>query len=141
MRNGFTLAEILITLGIIGVVAAMALSTLIQNNTEEARVAAFKKHYSTLNQAYQKIVFGKSTPEIWLKDCENTKDCSEKFADEFKEYLNIGECKVALNDGTGLMIYADNTGGANIKIDDDGFKGDTPLEKIILFLYQTLLTK
>ena len=31
MKNGFTLAEVLITLGIIGVVAAMTIPTLISN--------------------------------------------------------------------------------------------------------------
>lgn len=168
MKDGFTLAEVLITLGIIGVVAAMTLPTLIQNNTEKARVTALKKQYSILNQAYQRIVFDKGTPDIWLKDCENTKDCSEKFANEFKEYLKIvndcgftqgcfkdaevknfdgsdyfnfdqrnetgGEYKVALNDGTGLMFYADKLGGVNIKIDIDGFKGEHTLGKDIFIL-------
>lgn len=32
MKNGFTLAEVLITLGIIGVVAAMTLPVLIQKH-------------------------------------------------------------------------------------------------------------
>lgn len=89
MKKGFTLAEVLITLGIIGVVAAMTLPALLQNNKEKARVTALKKQYSILNQAYQRIVFDKSTPDIWLKDCGNTKDCSEKFANEFKEHLKI----------------------------------------------------
>ena len=35
--KGFTLAEVLITLGVIGVVAAMTLPTLIQEHREKAR--------------------------------------------------------------------------------------------------------
>lgn len=47
----FTLAEVLITLGIIGVVAAMTIPTLI-SNMKGARIRAqFKKGISTLNQA------------------------------------------------------------------------------------------
>lgn len=50
-RFGFTLAEVLITLGIIGVVAAMTMPTLI-NSTQGAQYkAAYKKALSALSQA------------------------------------------------------------------------------------------
>ena len=50
-KFGFTLAEVLITLGVIGVVAAMTLPTLI-NKTKGAQYRAkFKKSVSVLNQA------------------------------------------------------------------------------------------
>jgi len=50
-RFGFTLAEVLITLGIIGVVAAMTIPTLIANTNGAKFRAQFKKTLSTLNQA------------------------------------------------------------------------------------------
>ena len=50
-RFGFTLAEVLITLGIIGVVAAMTIPTLIQNTNSIKFVTQFKKTISTLSQA------------------------------------------------------------------------------------------
>ena len=50
-RSGFTLAEVLITLGIIGVVAAMTIPTLIQNTNSAKFSAQFKKSVSTLSQA------------------------------------------------------------------------------------------
>lgn len=50
-RNGFTLAEVLITLGIIGVVAAMTIPTLMSNTNGAQFKTAFKKSLSTLNQA------------------------------------------------------------------------------------------
>lgn len=50
-RFGFTLAEVLITLGIIGVVAAMTIPTLIANTNSAKFRAQFKKTLSTLNQA------------------------------------------------------------------------------------------
>lgn len=50
-RFGFTLAEVLITLGIIGVVAAMTMPTLM-NSTQGAQYkAAYKKGLSALSQA------------------------------------------------------------------------------------------
>ena len=48
----FTLAEVLITLGIIGVVAAMTMPVLIQNHQEKVTVTRLKKAYSILSQAY-----------------------------------------------------------------------------------------
>jgi len=50
-RFGFTLAEVLITLGIIGVVAAMTIPTLIANTNGAKFRSQFKKTISTLNQA------------------------------------------------------------------------------------------
>ncbi len=50
-RQAFTLAEVLITLGIIGVVAAMTIPTLISNTNGAQFKSAYKKALSTLNQA------------------------------------------------------------------------------------------
>lgn len=49
--SGFTLAEVLITLGIIGVVAAMTLPVLIHKLNDRANVSGMKKAYSILSQA------------------------------------------------------------------------------------------
>ena len=50
-KIAFTLAEVLITLGIIGIVAAMTLPTLIQSNKNKEVEAKLKKIYSVMNQA------------------------------------------------------------------------------------------
>ena len=50
-RAAFTLAEVLITLGIIGVVAAMTLPTVIAKYQHKALETAFKKTYSSIMQA------------------------------------------------------------------------------------------
>ncbi len=51
----FTLAEVLVTLGIIGVVAAMTMPVLIQNHQKNVLKQQFKKSYSLMQQAYQKV--------------------------------------------------------------------------------------
>lgn len=51
MRKAFTLAEVLITLGIIGVVAAMTIPNLISNINGAKYRNQFKKAMSTLSQA------------------------------------------------------------------------------------------
>jgi prepilin-type N-terminal cleavage/methylation domain-containing protein len=50
-RFGFTLAEVLITLGIIGVVAAMTIPTLMNQTGQSEFKSGFKKAVSVLNQA------------------------------------------------------------------------------------------
>ena len=52
-KNAFTLAEVLITLGIIGVVAAMTLPALITRNQNKALEAGLKKNYSVILQAFE----------------------------------------------------------------------------------------
>lgn len=54
--NGFTLAEVLITLGIIGVVAALTLPSLITQYQKSATVQGLKVAYSLLSQAVQKSI-------------------------------------------------------------------------------------
>lgn len=54
-QKGFTLAEVLITLVIIGVIAAMTIPTLINNTQKQEFVSGLKKAYSTLNQSLIKI--------------------------------------------------------------------------------------
>lgn len=47
----FTLAEVLITLGIIGVVAAMTMPSLVNEHRNKQYVVAFKKLYSNFSNA------------------------------------------------------------------------------------------
>lgn len=51
-KKAFTLAEVLITLGIIGVVAALTIPTLVSKYEKRSTVAQLQKAYSILNQAY-----------------------------------------------------------------------------------------
>ena len=51
--NGFTLAEVLITLSIIGVVAALTIPSVINNVYKKQLEIGFKKSYSTISQALE----------------------------------------------------------------------------------------
>lgn len=51
--NAFTLAEVLITLGIIGIISAMTLPTLINKTQSKELESQYKKVYSELNQIAQ----------------------------------------------------------------------------------------
>src|SRR5574344_1970523 len=64
-RFGFTLAEVLITLGIIGVVAAMTMPTLINATNGAQYKAAYKKGLSAISQA---VVLNLALDEFNLAD-------------------------------------------------------------------------
>ncbi len=55
-KKAFTLAEVLITLGIIGVVAAMTLPSLIQKKEQKDLEVAFKKSYSNLHNVFNLVI-------------------------------------------------------------------------------------
>ena len=62
---GFTLAVVLITLGIIGIVAALTLPTLIQKQNDAENIAKLKKNYSILSQALVKSQLKLGFFETW----------------------------------------------------------------------------
>ena len=49
--NAFTLSEVLITLAVIGIVAAITIPTVIANYNEHDKIAKIRKNYATLNNA------------------------------------------------------------------------------------------
>lgn len=61
-KRGFTLAEILITLGIIGIVAAMTMPSLLANINKKKTVTKLTKALSVVNQAYKNSLNDLSEP-------------------------------------------------------------------------------
>ena len=101
-KSAFNLAEVLITLGIIGVVAAVTLPTLVANYQKTVWVNQLKKTYSTLNEGFKQIVANEGCTTLECAGLSgigndtgfdfsnaNTKD---KFVKEFKlENVFVGE--------------------------------------------------
>lgn len=63
--SAFTLSEVLITLGIIGVIAALTIPALMQKKQELATVSSVKKAYSVLASAYTLAVQENGDPTNW----------------------------------------------------------------------------
>lgn len=59
---GFTLSEVLITLVIIGVIAAITVPTMIANSNEQAIRSALRKNYQALEQAIRKYYIDNGQP-------------------------------------------------------------------------------
>lgn len=85
MKKAFTLAEVLITLGIIGVVAALTIPTLVNNYRKKQFETGLKKEYSVLLQALDMYKQDNETP---LKK-EDTDQLHAEFKNKIKPYLKI----------------------------------------------------
>ena len=86
-KAAFTLAEVLITLGIIGIVAAMTLPALINNYKEQEIITRVKKTYTTIAQALELVQAAYETPGdnsiLFSKEksaAEITKELSKYFS-------------------------------------------------------------
>lgn len=73
--KAFTLAEVLITLGIIGVVAAISMPTLIQNYQKKSYVEGLKVGISVLEQAFKKAMADDEVTDF--RDTELFKGCHD----------------------------------------------------------------
>ena len=106
-RFGFTLAEVLITLGIIGVVAAMTMPTLM-NSTQGAQYkTAYKKALSAISQA---VVLNVALDDYNLADTVSTAtaaDTQSLYA-MFKNRMNV--VKTAAG-STGYSINSNGNAG------------------------------
>lgn len=106
IEPAFTLAEVLITLGIIGVVAALTIPTVLQNMQTQQTVSALKKSHSILNQAYNNAVRENGTPDNWgLTDYAAADPVgAENLVNTLAPYLNISK-NCGRNTGCFLSAY------------------------------------
>lgn len=96
-RFGFTLAEVLITLGIIGVVAAMTIPVMISSYNKHITETRLKKFYSLFNQAIKLSVAENGEVEGWdsywdaakniYDEDGNVKENSDVVDAAFEKYL------------------------------------------------------
>lgn len=119
-KPAFTLAEVLITLGVIGIVAALTLPALIANYKKSVVETRLAKFYSTMNQAVQRAEtdFGdkKDWPEIgsgFEEDENGNPDTSkslplEWFNTYMRPYLKLTNVKTA-SDGRVLAYFPDGS--------------------------------
>lgn len=81
--TAFTLAEVLIVLGIMGIIAECTIPTLVTNVQKQISIVSLKKSYSVLSQAYTSVQMDNSGS---IKNLCTTND-SDCLANLFKPYL------------------------------------------------------
>lgn len=121
-KRGFTLAEVLITLGIIGVVAAMTIPTLMSTFAKQRTETQLKAFYSRINQTIKMSIADNGDPDGWVEEKAYSYDEQVEF---LKQYIfpymkNLGykECTISqigvciyLMDGGVMWFSVDRNGG------------------------------
>ncbi len=82
-KHGFTLAEVLITLAIIGIVAALTIPAVVNNYQKTQTLTQLRKAYSQLNQAVSMSETYNSSIENW----DFTLSPQEFYEKYLKDYL------------------------------------------------------
>ena len=103
IKNGFTLAEVLITLVIVGVVAALAISPLVNTYVESSTVAKVKKGLSILGQAKKLAEVQNGSIEGWDFGEGATAETAAQFWNYLKPHISV-----ARDCGSGQECYQVN---------------------------------
>lgn len=150
MKCAFTLAEVLVTLGIIGVVSAMTVPTLMQNYQRKSYVTQLHKVYNEFQQAALQYMTDKNALNLkeaglvtnqavgnWVKnyfkvvqDCTDTPDACFAIG-EYKRmngndidiFGSNNAYKYVLASGTVVFLTANGDGRVNVWFDINGKKG------------------
>lgn len=131
-KLGFTLSEVLITLVIIGVIAAITIPTMVADQNKEALRVAFTKTYSDLNGFARKYYVdnGESFSDFVAKDRYNT----DKHVKEFLKYYRALDSNATNNtwatptedrdSGYLLSLLRKRTNDSVWACDNTGMRGD-----------------
>lgn len=117
---GFTLAEVLITLGIIGVVAALTIPTLMTAHKKHVTAAKLKRAVSSINQAIKLSESENGEVENW----DRTLPQNEFIDKYFRPYMKIAQvCNPATDCGYESNVawrYLNGGGGAYASLNHGG---------------------
>lgn len=145
--SAFTLAEILITLGIIGVVAALTIPSLIESYQKQATVTKLKNFYSNMYQAIKLSEVDNGLCNTWDYPTGNSGDANatQKWFDTYlKSYMKVTAEKqlgisdfvlVSLPDGTEFQLHMG--GVMNVQVFINGYNNSKIIGKDI-FMYQIM---
>lgn len=107
-KHGFTLAEVLITLGIIGIVAALTLPSLITNYKRQEASARLKKFNSMMGQALILSVNENGDVNEWDMNLPKA-EFAKKYWAPYLKILSIKEKNdntyIYFPDGTSVRMY------------------------------------
>lgn len=105
--KAFTLVEVLIALTIIGLVAAITVPSIINSTKDAEHIAAWKKSFATLSQAYTKVL-SDNGGNFKGACADNDNNC---LLNKFTPYLSyIKSCNNSITDGSSNQCIYDTNG-------------------------------
>lgn len=94
VRWGYTLAEVLITIGIIGVIASLTIPNIVNNHLEKRRIVQLKKAYNTISRAFDMAIAENGTVDNWCARPVNWDECSVDITNKILPYMQkVKLCK------------------------------------------------
>ena len=107
-KHGFTLAEVLITLGIIGVVAALTAPALVSSSRNEANAAKLAVVVSNLENAFSNMMVSENVDSLFRTEAWQAQANKPAFAGRLGKYLHISGYKDFNRNQ--LIAYYNNNG-------------------------------
>lgn len=98
-KKSFTLAEVLVTLTIIGVVCALIIPPLKVKHDEQVRVAKVKNFYSNLKMTYDSLILTKGSPKYWGTNNWTAANAEKLYESLFEPYFKIEKACGVTNEG------------------------------------------
>lgn len=114
-KKGFTLAEVLITLGIIGVIAALTFPSLMSSYNKKVASTRLKKFYSTMQQAILLAKAEHGDLEYWSRTGDLEEDEESETSANYTAALNYWNKYFASQFHT-LKIEPDKENRKNVAI-------------------------
>ncbi len=90
-KLAFTLAETLVVMGIIGVVAALTIPNLNQSTGDREKVAKVKKIYANLEDALGRATAVYGSVETWCVNDSDKQSCNHRVASRLKDFLKLSK--------------------------------------------------
>jgi len=106
-KTAFTLAETLIVMGIIGIVAALTLPNLNSSTGEKEKVVKLKKIYSDLNDATTRAIAVYGEFENWFLNDTTATSQYTRYINRITDFIKTSKISgnsLYLSDGTMLTI-------------------------------------
>lgn len=125
-KIAFTLAEVLLTMTLVGVVAAMTIPTLHYNKAKKEYTAKIKNFYSRMNNAVLDMELDKGSFRYMVKPVSNTQ-CVNWYMENIDPYYGHqyieNNSNIIFKDGSMLIIANGNGSCMDVYYDVNAFKG------------------
>lgn len=117
--RGFTLSEVLITLGIVGIVATITIPTIISKYKHAETTTRLKKFHSTMQQMILKAREEHGEVNTWNRNVPHEQFLRTYFA-PYLEHIQLKDDTIIFKDSTILTIKNYNPGCVDMVYDTNG---------------------
>ncbi len=101
----FTLAETLIVMGVIGIVAALTIPNLNSSTNNMEKVTKVKKIYAELTQAHERATAVYGPVETWFVNDSTSLAMQQRYINRITEFMKVQKTCLSSSDGVCMKGY------------------------------------